>query len=63
MKKMKLPPPFNFFNIRRRAASDISLDEAVTMATPYGLADDVRTAVNDHGLTPREALQEWDIIA
>lgn len=62
MKKMKLPPPFRFFNIRRRAPRDISLDEAVAMAAPYGLQDEVRTAVEVYGLSPREALQEWDII-
>ena len=33
------------------------------MAAPYGLEDDVRRAVDDFGLTPREALEEWDIIA
>lgn len=61
--KKKLPPPFRFFNIRRRAPRDITLAEAEAMAAPYGLEDDVRRAVADFGLTPREALEEWDIIA
>lgn len=63
MKKIKLPPPFRFFNIRRRAKGGITLDEAVAMAAQYGLQDEVRAAVEVYGLSPREALQEWDIIA
>lgn len=63
MKKKIYPLRFGFFNIRRRAPRDITLAEAEAMAAPYGLADDVRTAVLRYGLSPREALQEWDIIA
>lgn len=61
MKKI-YPPPLGFFNTRRAAKRSITLAEAEAMAAPYGLADDVRTAVTVYGLTPREALQEWDII-
>lgn len=47
---------------RKDEECDISRTEALTMASIYGLETEVKYAIDCCGLTPREALEEWDIV-
>ena len=58
----KLPPPFTFFNRRRRARGGITLAEAEAVACRYGMGGTVVRACREYGVTPREALEDFDLI-
>lgn len=62
MKKKDLPPPFAFFYKRPRRRSGITLAEAVAIARRYGLEGDIEHVCRFYGITPREALEDFDLI-
>ncbi len=63
MRKDKFyPPRFTLFNILRRPRRGVSLAEAVAIARPYGLEGDVEHCVLSYGITPRQALEDFDLI-
>lgn len=62
MKKKDLPPRLHFFNKHLRRRSGITLAEAVAIARRYGLEGDVEHVCSDYGLTPRDALEDFDLI-
>lgn len=39
----------------------MSREEAITLASKYGLQDEIIYCIDVLGLTPEEALDEWDI--
>lgn len=59
MKKLKL---WRMLSCRRRAEGSITLAEAVEIAARYNLEHDVIYCVKHQGMTPYEALVEWDLL-
>lgn len=46
----------------RRARTAVSLGDAVEIAPRYGLQGEVWDACTKYGCTPREALEDYDIV-
>ena len=64
---MKFPKiiPYKELLVKRHlehvAASRFTREQAIEMAKPYHLEQEVTDAIDTYGLSPDEALQEWDL--
>ena len=47
--------------LAKKQQSVYSREQAIKMAEPYHLEQEVTDAIDTYGLSPDEALQEWDI--
>lgn len=74
MKKIKLPEdwwnhikpiPYKQLLIKRHqenvAASRYTREQAIEMAKPYHLEQEVTDAIDTYGQSPDDALQDWDL--
>lgn len=56
------PSPFTFINKWLRRRRGISMAAAVRIARHYGLDDDLKHCVREYGVTPRQYLEDYDLI-
>ena len=47
--------------LAKKQQSLYSREQAIKMAEPYNLQQEVIDAIDTYGLSPDEALQEWDL--
>lgn len=47
--------------LAKKQQSLYTREQAIKMAEPYNLQQEVTDAIDTYGLSPDEALQEWDI--
>ena len=47
--------------LAKKQQSLYTREQAIKMAEPYNLQQEVTDAIDTYGLSPAEALQEWDI--
>ena len=65
--RMKFPKPIPFKELRIRlhqqhvAASRFTREQAIEMAKPYHLEQEVTDSIDIYGQSPDEALQDWDL--
>lgn len=47
--------------LAKKQQSLYTREQAIKMAEPYNLQQEVTDAIDTYGLSPDEALQEWDV--